>query len=288
MQTTESILIDETLTQQNTDTLLKLSQRQLAFNDIIQGFLKWRVWLMLAYQDLKLRYRRSVLGPFWITISMAVTVYSMGYLYSHLFHTDLQTYFPFLVAGMIAWTLISTLITDVTEALYSSDGLIKQIKLPYCLYIQRVVTRNIIAFFHNIVVIIPIIAIFHQVAKVNFYTLLIIPGLFLIYINALAYGLMLAMIGARFRDLVQVIKNLTQVAFFLTPVMWNPQILPEKDRFIVMLNPFYSFVELIRAPLMGAHPAWTTFAMVSVVTFIGIALCLKMFTQYRARIIYWL
>jgi ABC-type polysaccharide/polyol phosphate export permease len=99
---------------------------------------------------------------------------------------------------------------------------------------------------------------------------------------------MLSMIGARFRDLVQVIKNLTQVAFFLTPVMWNPQILPEQDRFIVMLNPFYSFVELIRAPLMGARPAWITFAMVTAITLIGMALCLKMFTRYRARIIYWL
>ncbi len=285
---TESTFFDEALAQQNTTTFPQRTQRQLAFTDIIEGFLKWRVWLMLAYQDLKLRYRRSVLGPFWITISMAVTVYSMGYLYSHLFHTDLQTYFPFLVSGMIAWTLISSLITDVTEALYASDGLIKQIKLPYCLYIQRVVVRNIIAFFHNIIVIIPIIIIYHQVAKVNLYTLLLVPGLLLIYFNALVYGLMLSMIGARYRDLVQVIKNLTQVAFFLTPVMWNPQILPEQDRFIVMLNPFYSFVELIRAPLMGAHPAWATFAMVAVITLIGMVLCLKMFTRYRARIIYWL
>lgn len=285
---TESIFFDAALTQQATTSFPKRTQRELALADIVEGFLKWRVWLMLAYQDLKLRYRRSVLGPFWITISMAVTVYSMGYLYSHLFHTDLQTYFPFLVAGMIAWTLISSLITDVTETLNTSDGLIKQIKLPYCLYIQRVVTRNIIAFFHNILVIVPIIAIYHQVAKVNLYTLLLIPGLLLIYFNGLIYGLMLAMIGARFRDLVQVIKNLTQVAFFLTPVMWNPNILPEKDRFIVMLNPFYSFVELIRAPLMGSRPVWTTMAMVTVITLVGMVLCFKMFTRYRSRIIYWL
>src|SRR5690242_11037894 len=76
---------------------------QLAINDLVNGLKKWNIWLMLAYQDVKLRYRRSVLGPFWITISMAITVYSMGFLYGHLFHSKLQTYFPFLVAGMLGW-----------------------------------------------------------------------------------------------------------------------------------------------------------------------------------------
>jgi lipopolysaccharide transport system permease protein len=127
-------------------------EKKLAVKDIIDGLAKWRIWLTLAYQDVKLRYRRSILGPFWITISMAITTYSMGYLYGHLFHTDLQVYFPFLVSGMLSWGLISSLISDLTEAFSGSEGLIKQIKLPYSLYIHRVVTRNIIIFFQNIVV----------------------------------------------------------------------------------------------------------------------------------------
>src|SRR5476651_1250046 len=75
------------------------NQRQLAIEDIQSGLTKWPIWLMLAYQDIKLRYRRSVLGPFWITLSMAITVYSMGFLYSRLFNVDLAHYFPFLVSG---------------------------------------------------------------------------------------------------------------------------------------------------------------------------------------------
>jgi lipopolysaccharide transport system permease protein len=263
-------------------------QKKLALRDITQGFLSWRIWLMLAYQDVKLRYRRSVLGPFWITISMAITTYSMGFLYSHLFHTDLQNYFPFLVSGMLSWALISSQISDLTEAFSSSEGLIKQIKLPYSLYVHRVAARNVITFFHNIVVIIPIIALFHQVAKVNLHTLLLIPALAVLYVNAISYGLILALIGARYRDVAQIIKSLIQVAFFITPIMWNPNILPEKDRYIAALNPFYAFVELIRAPMLGMIPTLSTIIMLIFVTTVGIMLCFSMLTKYRARIVYWL
>ncbi len=264
------------------------SHQQLAMSDLRDGFKKWTVWFMLAYQDVKLRYRRSVLGPFWITLSMAITVYSMGYLYGHLFHSNLQVYFPFLVAGMLAWSLISSQFSDLTEAFTQSESLVKQIKLPYSLYIHRVAMRNVIIFFHNIIVMLPILAIYHEVAKVNFYTLMLIPGLLVIYINSISYGLILGMLGARYRDIVQIVRSLIQVAFFLTPIMWNPVLLPEEDRFIVLLNPFYSFVELIRAPLLGAQPEWTTFGMVALITSMGLFLCMKMFSKYRARIVYWL
>jgi lipopolysaccharide transport system permease protein len=270
------------------DTRQDNEQQLLARQDILDGIKKWRIWLTLSYQDVKLRYRRSILGPFWITISMAITTYSMGYLYGHLFHTDLQYYFPFLVSGMLAWGLISSQISDLTEAFSSSEGLIKQIKLPYSLYIHRSASRNIIIFLHNILVIVPILLIFHQVAKINLNTLLLIPGVLINYVNAIAYGTIFAILGARYRDIVQIIRSLIQIAFFLTPIMWNPSTLPEKDWFIVAFNPFYAFVELIRKPLLGMTPSLTSLLMVSVVTIVGIIVCMGMFTKYRSRIVYWL
>jgi lipopolysaccharide transport system permease protein len=259
-----------------------------AFKDIQQGIKKWRTALMLAYLDVKLRYRRSVLGPFWITISMGITVFLTGYLYGHLFHVDLQSYYPFFAAGMLAWSFISAAIPELTEAFVLSDSLIKQIKLPYSLYIHRVATRNLIIFFHNIVVIVPVLAIFHQVAKVNLNTLLLIPNLCLLYINLISYGFILAMIGARYRDVLQIIKSLVQIAFFVTPVLWNPIILPAKDHYLVLLNPFYALVELIRAPLMGVVPAASVFYMMALITVAGLIICFTMLKKYRARIVYWL
>lgn len=266
----------------------QISPGKMAWLDLKESIQKWPIWLMLAYQDIKLRYRRSVLGPFWLTLSMAITVYSMGFLYAHLFHVELDQYYPFLVAGMLSWTLISSTVTDLTDTFILSDGLIKQIKLPYTLYIHRVAARNFMIFFHNIIVLIPIFIIFHRSAKINLDTLLVIPGLALIYINAIIYGLILAMIGARFRDVSQIIKSLVQVVFFVTPVMWSPNILPEHSRYAVYLNPFYSLIEMVRAPLIGTTPTIFNYSVVLSLTTIGGLIAAKMFARYRARIIYWI
>lgn len=266
----------------------KVSQRQLAWRDIRDGVLNWRIWLLLAYQDIKLRYRRSVLGPFWITLSMAITVYSMGYLYSHLFHMKVNEYFPYLVAGMLGWSLISTTVTDTVEAFTISDNMLKQIKLPYSLYVHRIVAKNIIIFFHNILVIVPVMILFHDQVRVSWHLLMLFPGLFIIYLNSICFGLVFAMVGGRYRDISQLIKSLIQVVFFVTPIMWKPSILPPSKRFIADLNPVYSYIELVRAPLIGYPLSLTNLIMVAAMSLIGLLACYFIFVSRRARIIYWL
>lgn len=276
---------------QDTDSenfvFVRQTQLQLAWADIVSGIKQWRIWFMLAYQDIKLRYRRSLLGPLWLTLSMAITVYSMGFLYSHILHVPIAEYFPFLVAGMLSWSLISTCVTDLTEGFAASDGLIKQIKLPYTLHLHRIACRNILIFFHNLLVIVPVLLIYHSNAKVNLNTLLVIPGLLISYINAITFGVIVAMIGARYRDISQIIKNLVQVVFFITPVMWVPNALGSRV-YILDANPFYAFIEIIRQPLLGHTPTLKNLIMVGVVTIIGFIFSFLMLKRYRSRIVYWL
>lgn len=265
----------------------KRNQTYLAWQDLKQGLIKYQIWFLLAYQDIQLRYRRSVLGPFWITLSMAITAYSMGFLYGHLFHANMQVYFPFLVSGMLAWALISTTITDLIDTFSTYERMIKQIKLPYSLYINRVIARNYIIFLHNLAVMIPVLLLFHDVAKINLNTLLLIPGLLLLYLNGMTYGLILSMIGVRFRDVSQIVKSLIQVVFFVTPILWQPTALPPSKQIFVFANPFYAFVQLIRAPMLGMQPNMTEIIVVAIVSIFGALLCFKMFTRYRSRIVYW-
>ncbi|VVC76468.1 hypothetical protein AQUSIP_17810 [Aquicella siphonis] len=279
-----------TVSEGNAGTVVfpRVSQRQMAWQDIRDGVLNWRIWLLLAYQDIKLRYRRSVLGPFWITLSMAITVYSMGYLYSHLFHMNINEYFPYLVAGMLGWSLVSTTVTDTVETFTTNDSMLKQIKLPYSLYVHRIVSKNLIIFFHNILVIVPVMIIFHDQVSLGWNSLLLFPGLLIIYFNSICYGLVFAMVGGRYRDISQLIKSLIQVVFFVTPIMWKPSILPPSKQFIAYLNPVFSFIELIRAPLIGYPLTLTNILMVVFMTLIGVAACYFIFVSRRARIIYWL
>jgi len=259
---------------------------KLALLDLSEGIRSWRIWFMLAWQDIRLRYRRSQLGPFWITISMAITIYSMGFLYGHLFKMDLLEYFPFLSAGMLAWALISTTINESSNAFIEAAGYLRQVKLPYIVFVLRVVVRNLIIFAHNIVAIIPVIIFCH--VPFGFQIFGIILGLVILALNGVVYGVILAMLGARFRDIAQVITSLLQVIFFLTPVMWMQRNLPEKFYFIVKLNPFALFLDLIRSPLMGVWPNAYTYLVTLGILLVGVVLMLMLFSRSRHRIVYWL
>lgn len=261
-------------------------RNQLAVKDISNGLNSWRIWLQLAWQDIRLRYRRSTLGPFWITISMGITIGLTGLLYGTLFRMRLDNYFPFFAAGMLTWGFIATSLAEGSNIYFEGENFLKQMKLPFSAFVLRVVCRNFIIFLHNIVIFIPIILIFH--IKVNFYTFISLYGLSLLLINIIFVSTLLAIFGTRFRDVGQVVTSLIQVLFFLTPIIWSPSILPENYQFAIYLNPFAQFLEIVRKPLMGETPG--TYAIVStfILTILNATLAFVVFARFRARIAYWL
>ena len=259
---------------------------QLMWQDLAGGLRHWRIWLTLSWQDIRIRYRRSQLGPFWLTISMAITIYTMGLLYGHLFKFSLRYYFPYLAAGMLIWSFISLLIVEGTSAFVGTEHFIKQIKLPYSVFVLRVISRNLIIFFHTIVVFIPLYFIFH--IHISFAILMVIPGLLFIILNGFFFGIVLAIIGARYRDVAQLIPSMIQIIFFLTPIIWNPAFLPEKYQKWVMLNPFAHYIEIIRAPMMSVMPAISSIVVVLGMTVLSGCLACYLLAKTRNRIIYWL
>lgn len=262
------------------------SKYQLALADIRDGLKQWPIWLLLAWHDVKTRYRRSTLGPFWITISMAVTIYAMGLLYGRLFNMDLAQYYPFLACGLLGWSLISTLLTESTNIFVESENFIKQIKQPYSIFIFKNVTRSFIIFFHHIIILVPILLYFN--IKINAYTLFFLLSLVVIWLNAVTYGVMLAILGTRFRDIVQLVNNLIQVIFFLTPIMWAPSVLSERYHYIIKFNPFAQFMELFRNPLLGMLPSAYALTYIAFITLFGLGIAFVLFMRYRSRIAYWL
>jgi lipopolysaccharide transport system permease protein len=262
------------------------SNYRLALTDIFDGLKEWRIWFLLAWQDVKLRYRRSTLGPFWITLSMAVTIYSMGLLYGRLFKMDLSQYYPFLATGILGWSLISSLLTEGASIFVESEQFIKQMKQPYSVFVFRTVSKCFIIFFHHIIVLVPIIFLFD--VKINFYSLFALLSLVIIWLNGVVYGVILAILGTRFRDIVQLIISLVQVIFFLTPIIWSPNVLPARYQYIVNYNPFAQFMELLRKPLLGALPSSYTLYFITLMTILGFFVSFIIFSRYRARIAYWL
>lgn len=249
-------------------------------------FKQWEVWYLLATQDIRLRYRRSAIGPFWITISMAVTVYTMGFLYGHLFKVNIQDYFPYLASGIIGWNFISLLILESSNTFIESEPYIKNQESFMSLFVMRLILRNLIVFGHNLIVFIPIVFIFHVPVTLKLF--LLIPAIFVIALNVMIWGSFLAVMGTRYRDFAQIITSLVQVIFFLTPIMWMPSSLPERLQWVVIVNPFNQFLNLIRDPLLNLPFQFNTILVVGVFSVIGFMFYANVFARYKNRIVFWL
>jgi lipopolysaccharide transport system permease protein len=235
--------------------------------------------------DIKQRYRRSVIGPFWFTLSTAIMVGVLGALYSTLLKQDIKQYVPFLAIGLVVWQFISTIASEACTVFITSAYLIKQIKLPLTVHVCRQVWRNFIIFLHSLPVVIIALIIFGQWPNVQILYLQI--GLIILLLNAMWITIVLGILCSRYRDILPIVGNIIQVAFFFTPVMWSPDILEERA-WIAHFNPLYHLIELIRAPVLGnvIQPiSWQVSIGMLIVGFVSAQFLMS---KYRNRVVYWL
>jgi ABC-type polysaccharide/polyol phosphate export permease len=239
----------------------------------------------MGWLDIRRRYRRSLLGPFWLTLSMSILIASLGLVYGSLFKLDLSTYLPFLAVGMAVWSFLATILIEGCQSFVDLESLIKQIRLPLSVHVLRTVWRDILIFAHNMVIYVGVALWFGIWPGVTI--LLAVPGLLLIFVNAVWIVLLLGMVCARFRDVPQIVASLSQLLFFVTPVMWRPELIHDRQ-FIVTLNPFHHLIELVRSPLLGIVPGWQSWASSLLFAALGWSFTFYCFTRFRKRIAYWL
>ena len=258
----------------------------IAISEIRAIFRHWLMWYFLGMQDIKLRYRRSTIGPFWITISMAVTVYTMGFLYGHLFKIQLEHYFPYLASGIITWSLISMILTESSLGFIEAENYIRNQETFPSVFIARIIFRNLVVFLHNIIVFIPIIFVFHLTFSADL--LWLIPGFILIVLNGIFWGTLLGLFGTRYRDFPPILASIIQVAFFLTPIMWMPTALPTRYHWVTLYNPFNSILDFIRNPLINAPIAPATLIIAAIITLVGFLLYVMAINKSKHRLVFWL
>lgn len=254
-------------------------------NDLLKGICAYQVWGTLGWHDIKQRYRRSVLGPFWFTLSTAILVLVLGALYSTLLNQEIHNYLPYLAVGLVVWQYLAASVTEGCTAFIGSTYLIKQIRLPLTIHVCRIAWRNFAILLHSLPVVVIMLIIFGKWPTIEF--LLLPLGLFILLLHGVWLGVVLGVLSARFRDISPIVTNLVQVAFFFTPVMWSPEIL--KDRaWVAHYNPLYHMIELIRAPITGRPILWESWAWSIGFLFIGFFFAQFLMRRYRNRVPYWL
>ena len=259
----------------------------IAIKDLLRSRQKLYLALMLGWQDIRQRYRRSKLGPFWLTISMGVMIGMIGLVFGQVLNSPMRDYLPFLATGIILWTFISTAITEGSTSFIDSQGMILQLNLPLSLYPIRVLWRNIVVCAHNIVILPLVFIAVGKGLTVNI--LWLIPGFFLFIWNIFWVTLILGTFCTRFRDMPPIVGSLLQVFFYITPISWMPNSLsPRSASLLVDSNPVYHLIQIVRAPILGSCPTAMNWVVCFSIAILGTLFSLWLFGRYKKRLAYWL
>jgi lipopolysaccharide transport system permease protein len=246
-----------------------------------------RLGIVLGSSDSRQAYRRSAVGPFWLTIGMAVQIVTMGLVFGLIFKTDMVDYLPFLATSIIIWGFIATTINEGCITFISAEAIIKQLNIPHFQHVVRTVWRNILTSGHNLVIL-PLVFLFFLKFP-NWSLIAVLPGLVLIVLNITWVVWLLGMMSARYRDMPPIIASVMTIAFYLTPVMWLPKLIENNSlaHLLLGLNPLYHWLQIVRLPILGQWPTIENWALAALSAGIGWAVTLVAYKRYRNMIAYW-
>jgi ABC-type polysaccharide/polyol phosphate export permease len=265
-----------------TDILDTRTSRGLA--DLWAGLKIYEAWSTMAWHDIRKRYRRSLIGPFWITLSMGATVLGIAIVFSGLFGTPFAELVPYLAVGISVWALVVAMTSEVSTVFNDSASMSKNMSWPYSFFIFKHFAQQLIIFGHNILAGLLVVLIS---GKMSFVGLLVaVPGLLLAILNCGWIGIVVAVVGARYRDVQLAMANILQVFFFLTPIIWRVENLQD-HQFIIYINPFYYIVTLVRDPILSQIPPLSVWLVGIAMAVAGWSVAVALYNEKHQRLSYW-
>lgn len=264
--------------------------RSLAINaraDLLGGLSQRELWGRLGFREVRRRYLRTKIGPFWSTLTFLVYILAISIVGAGLWGTDIKTYLPFLVSGMVVWGFLSVLMNESCLIFTQGALLFSNARMDYSVLAYALVWKNFVLFLHNMAV--WFLVVLYNPAILDWATLLAIPGMVMVLANAVWIALLLGLICLRFRDVQQLVLSATTIGMLVTPLFWPPERLPPglTRLFFVQLNPIYRLIDVVRTPLMGGVPTAASYAAVLGITVCGWLVTYFMFRKFRMRISYW-
>ena len=256
--------------------------------ELVSSFKSPQLWIYMGWNDVRSRYRRSLLGPLWLVINTAIFISMLGVLWSTLFKTDLKEYMPYFCTGYIFWQFILAQLNESAAGFSQFEYIIKQIRLPFRVYILRLLVRNFINFLHNFIVLIVVLLIF-QDFKIDFLSVFsFVLGFALFLIALFGASILISLLCTKYRDMTMVFQNLLMIIFYFTPILWLPKNLPSEYKWLADINPIYIFIEIVRAPILGEVIDFNNIKSALFLTFILFFLSFFAMSKKRNCIAYWI
>jgi ABC-type polysaccharide/polyol phosphate export permease len=256
-----------------------------AVRDIIDGFRLAPLWSRLGWEQTIARFRRTVLGPFWLTANLLAISFALAFVFGGLMGTDYRSNFALIIGGILVWNLIGGVLAEASGVFISSAGLMHTMKLPLSFHVLLLMHRAFINFLAQLIAFWVVLALMRLGSLPTWHLLL---GLPILLANMALMSIIVAIPSTRFRDINQTVGFTIQILFFLTPIFWAPTQMSGKRALIVQYNPFAHLLELVRGPLLGHAPTllnWEVGLGMLVVQFLIVVVMLALF---RKRVVFWI
>lgn len=242
------------------------------------------LWSFLAWHDIRIKYRRSKIGPLWITLSMAVFCISLGVVYGGIFHSEMSEYLPFLCAGYIEWFFLSTVISEAPAIYVNNGAYMRDMYINPLTILFREIARNALILGHNALIIVGVYIYFR--INPGLHALLALPGFALVMLSVINICLILSIVGARYRDVSQMTQSVVLIFFFISPISWFPRLVAP-DSWLVKYNPVAVYLDLVRTPLLGGFPAPMSWIYGAALFAITLVLATLLYQLKGRRITFW-
>jgi ABC-type polysaccharide/polyol phosphate export permease len=262
-----------------------LFQLQMALRDLRNSFLRINLAWSLAWHDVGSRYRGSVLGPFWITLSMGLMVLGIGFLYASLFNLPLNEFLPYVALGIVFFGVMTGVINEGCETFVLASSMLSQTSLPMFTFVWRTVFRNLINLAHHLVIVVAMLAFYGYWKTAN--APLALLGILLMLLNVSWVSMLVGIASARYRDIPQIVVSIMQFAIFMTPVFWLPDRFGKHQVFLDF-NPFYHLLQAVRAPLLGQTVHGYSYVVLIAMAVLGWISTFLIFARTRRRIVHYL
>lgn len=259
---------------------------QAGIDEIAGGLRAWRVWHLLGTADLRRRHARSRIGQLWLTLSSAITIITLGLVWALLWRIPVAGLLPYITVAMILWALIVSILNESTNAFVSMGSMFANQKTNLSVAIFAMCYRNMLLFAYNIVIIAGVFLWFG--VWPSWRIIYFLPALALTMTFLFSIAFTLGIVCARYRDAIPLVNSVTQIAYFVTPVLWKPDFLPADYQWINLVNPFAVFLAILRDPILGSPVSDATWGVAGIYAAVALLLYFTMIARFRSRVIYWI
>jgi ABC-type polysaccharide/polyol phosphate export permease len=260
----------------------------------VLGYLSrvWKLryfWWALVRIDLRKRYRGSAIGMGWSLLQPIAMTAVLCTVFSQIFHAEVRTYAPFLLAGLTVWNFITTVMMQGCQCFFGGEAYIRQHPAPLAIYPLRVTLGASVHLVLGILVVLSMAWCLHGFS--NLRALIgLVPALVLLLVFGWSLGICTGVVNVLFQDTMHLTEILLQILFYLTPILYSADLLRQRHlAWFLGMNPMAAFLDLVREPILeGRFPSWEVFALAGAGALLPAAGAALLLSRIERRLVFYL